>query len=263
MKLFTFVSTLLLLTQLSFAADTALTQELYKESGLKEQVKLLAPTMKAQINQAKQQDVSLQKLPNDFMKKIDGIIDSSFQEKKLEKVLINHLNQRMSARDMKEVLAWYKTPTGKKSVQVEIEASAVDAMQEMMTYMQTLRNQPLSQNRTQLLNKFSNSLGFNERGKALAIDMSTVMLLAFMNSMPAEQRPSIFTVRNQVKTQMEQNKAQFDQMTFITFAYTYHKLSDKEINNYIRFAQSSAGKSFIRASFEALSSAITQGMKSI
>ncbi|MDH5464748.1 MAG: DUF2059 domain-containing protein [Thiovulaceae bacterium] len=246
-----------------FAANAQLTYELYKASGLKKQVQLFAPTMKYQIDQAKKQDATLQNLPTEFMTKINGLVDGAFSAKNLESTLLNYMSQRMSQRQIKEVTSWYKTPLGKKCVRLENDASSIDALQKMGAFMQTLQSKPLTATRIKLLQKFSKVLDFDQRTKTLAIDASTVMLRAFTSSMPQEQRPTVFQIRNQIKMQMEQNQAAFDQTTFISLAFTYKNLNANEINSYIKFVNTAAGKSFIKTSYEALSAAITQGSKSI
>ncbi len=251
------VISILLSTGLCFAeqakADPQLVRMLMQKSGLSKQIEQITSSMEAGIIESEKE--SGNKMSQEELSELLRIASEAFNAEILKDTVERHIRENLPEKDIRSVLQWLDSPLGKKIVKLEEESASPEAY----SAIKKLSKAPIQKSeRTALLSKLDDAVKATDIGVSITINLQVAFILAVSSDLPAEQRPSIEAVINEIHKGKPQLRETIERETIAGFLYTYRSLNDDEIRKYIAFAESDYGRKYHAVSAAGLNNALMQ-----
>jgi hypothetical protein len=237
-------------------ANDSLVQELYVKSGLQKQIEQVPLVLQATLEQASQEDHATRTLPTNVISAIKASAQKAFAPAILKEAVVLAFKEKLAAQEIKEVLDWLDSPTGKKCTQSEEAASTPQAETDLRQYAAQMQNSPPTQQRVDLVRKLDSAMKVSENHVDLAINARVVVFMAIMAALPLEQQRSVDDISREVEKHRPQIEATVRSRLLIYLLYTYKDLTDAEIQQYIEFATSPVGSKYLSVGTTALTKAL-------
>lgn len=217
-------------------------EALMRKSGMWAQLGDLSAPIKAGLAQS---SISAQ-VSREDLERLNQLADDAFAGARLRDAA-----QRVLARDLTEAqsadaLKWYSTPTGQQITRLEEAASAQFGDQALVDGNAVLGK--ASAKRVQLLSQIVKATHAAEAMVTMQINTTTAVLQGLANARPQSAQPSVDDMRKIMEAQRSQMMAQRPQMVASSlgvalslFALTYKSISDKALEQYVRFLSSKSG----------------------
>lgn len=170
---------------------------------------------------------------------IDRIFADTFSPELAEKSFKKHLEQKLSPRVMSEVLAWYKTPVGKKIVETE-SVMDFNKREKVLLYI-SMDSAPGFKERMDLVSQIEKTTGITE----VEMRLAEIIFRSIISAIPPE-----FPEAKQIKQQIQKGVPSIGALrkqNVENWAYTYRELSTKELHDYLKFLRSADGKKYMAA----------------
>jgi len=139
-------------------------------------------------------------------------------------------------------LAWLRSPLGHRIAALEMATAEPEHDRVMAEYGARLKASPPSQRRIELIERLDWVSGASEVSADVAAALSSSVTRAVALNTPADRRAS----RRQVESQAEELRATaadpMRKAAAISMLYTYRALSDEELERYVEFESTAAGR---------------------
>jgi hypothetical protein len=230
-------------------------QELFTKSGLERQVGQIPAALALGLEQARQQGAPVDAK---FLQAWAEAVPNTYKAEKLLTFIDEGLQKLLTPEDERALLAHYNSPLGRRITALEIKNSDLQAKAEAEAYAQKLLADPSAHaDRLARYQEIDKAVG----GTTMAVEMAMGMQLALQVGMiSAMNGPKDFDIPA-IKAALEKTRfavaQQIASMVLTSFAYTYRDLSNKELNAYLTFLNSPAGKKFSVGISQLLSDAMT------
>lgn len=234
-------------------------EELFVKSGMQQQLTQLPSIIQAMFNQSAREDEQARKLPKSLLSAMSAAVTEAFAPKKLRETMLSELNAKLTAQDVKEVLQWLDSPTGKKCTRLEEAASTSEAQADMQQYAAKLQASPPTSERLKALREFDSAVKATEGAVDTAINTQVALALAIIATFPAERQMPLDAVSREMEKNRPALEANVRSQVLISHLYTYRSLTEAEIRVYAAFAKSPAGLKYHSASRDAFKKAILEG----
>jgi len=149
-----------------------------------------------------------------------------------------YLSENFDNKNIKEIIAYYQTPLGKKVTQASIDAMNPDVQAQMLHFMADLPSNPPSAERTSTIKIFVSELGLVESLEDMYVEM-----LLFLNEEASQNKKLSTQDMEQFMAMMGQA---FEQQMFISSLYIYRDIDNKELKNVISFYNTVAGENELK-----------------
>lgn len=143
---------------------------------------------------------------------------------------------------LRKTLDFYKTPLALKVTELEIAVSTVEAMTEIQRYAGTLQQNPPAPERLKLVGELDRVIRASESGLDLMTGTARGMMSATRRILPKDKQLDAKQMAKMLADVRARNRPGMQQMTLVSFLYTYRSLTDSELSQYIAFWSSPAGK---------------------
>lgn len=244
---------------LASEAKTSLLEELYVKSGMEKQYADIPATLKEGYDQGLKSDTSGNKIPLSVSLAIRDSIDTSFSSELVKADILESFKASLSERDIKNILKWLDSPTGRKCTELEEAGSAPGILEKRMEFEKNIKNNPIPETRLKLIRKFNQATKGTEAAVSIAESMQIALLTAVNLSMPEEMRMPYQMMKKEIEEQKPKIRAILEPEVITGFIYTYRTLTDSELDEYIDFLSSGAGRKYSNASIEGLKKALENG----
>ena len=241
-------------------ANEALVRELYVKSGLEKQIDMLPAAILANIDQEFGKDQQMKDLPKNVTSAIRVSVLEAFAPESLKQTVLPLLGAKLTTRDIKDILEWFDSPTGKKFARLEEAAAVPEAEKEMEQYVAQLQNSPQTEARFGILKELDAATKSTESSLEAALGIQTAVIAALIATQPAEQQSRL---KESASREMEKNRPQME--AFLRsrvigyLLYAYRSATEAELQKYIEFAKSPAGSKYNSVSVAALKDALMGG----
>jgi len=235
-------------------ADPKLVQELMVRSGLDKQLEQYPRMIQSGLEQYRK-NAELQNYTDEEFAELLRHVQIAYGPEKLKDSVQRGVSGGMSDADLRPVLAWLGSPTGEKITRLEENASTPEAFAESQTIADALRNDPA---RVDLIQKLDRAMKGTESAIRSTQYTNTALLTAVYAEYPPGSRPSAEEIDELARSSTEMFRRQLKQVALRYFLYTYRSLSDVEIDQYMAFCGSDAGKKYIEVGHAALNNAMLQ-----
>ncbi|MEO5694722.1 MAG: hypothetical protein ABIQ72_16440 [Usitatibacter sp.] len=253
--------TLLLATTALQAAEPRRIEELMHKSGLwtqlgqsQEQIRGGAQQAQAQAKAGKGGKV----FNDDDFAKLVAAMNAAYAPDKLRSAMARELEAQLSAADEMVVLEWLSSDLGQRLTKIEEEsgepAKAAAAERESSTHLAAVPEMRIAR-----FARMITAIQLGEATASMVINMTTAigfgMAMANATEDPAELAQ---TIRNRLEPQREQMVETFNKRAIQSFAYVYRDVSDDDMEKYVVFSESPAGRRYHAASVRAMDNVLAR-----
>lgn len=235
---------LLLIATLSHANDpiSRAIDELMHLSGAEKQFSNLPEQIIAGMQAgAAQQGGSL---PPELTQKVQRAAAQAYNSNNIKQRVRQQLRQQLSVKDIKQLMEWLKSDTGRKITQAEEKASTPQAIAEAMRTGSSIQ---VSAQRQQLFKQLDQATDMSQNNIDIAMFTAVAVSTGMVAGLPVEQRPPHAQIQASIEQMRPNMTAAMRQQLQLMLAYTYRNISDAELNRYIDFYQSRSGQQYNRA----------------
>lgn len=241
------------------AQDTGgLARQLMVRSGLDRQLEAYPALVQAGMEESRARSG----LSDDRFAELKEASVKAFDPAALKRVVQRELARRLAPKDIEAALAWLDAPLGRRITQLEEQASTAEAFAAMQAWAGALRPGDLAEARIAQARRLDRAIKATEFSVSSARNSQLAIIAAMTATLPAaDQRQAL----DAVVAAFEQNRAQIrasaEQQTVMSMLYSYRALGDAELDRYIAFAESAAGRKYHAAALEALDQAIVEASR--
>ncbi|MGD9032845.1 MAG: DUF2059 domain-containing protein [Desulfobacteraceae bacterium] len=215
----------------------ALILELWELSGLQKQVAQLDDLSVAGLTEQYQAG----RMPPQVYEYLVPILKDAYQADRIKRHLLARFKKSLDPACIEAVLSWLQSPLGRKITKLEQAASTPEGVRQMTMYAAMIQTDPPPQARLRLVERLDEALKVTD----LMLDMATITVNETMNgvvaAMPQHLDMDPLAMSQLLKTHREEMRRQFQKAVTTTFLYAYQPLSDRELEQYIAFAESEHG----------------------
>jgi hypothetical protein len=252
---------LTLLPVISYAQNQnySAARELYAKSGLEKQIAQFPPLIQTFLDQSVREEDQTQKLPRDVLWAIRKCVPEAFAPEKLEKTVLAEFTAKLSDQDIKEVLLWLDSPTGKRFTHLEEESSTVEAQFDMQQYAAGLRDSPPSAERLKALRELDSAVKGTDGSVEMTIAAQVAVALAFNSTLPQEQQKPMDEIARETEKTRPLLEAEVRSQMLISYLYTYRSMTESQIRQYTEFARSPSGSRYSAVAMAAFKKSYLEG----
>lgn len=235
-------------TMLSAQAQTALKNaELLEKSGLVHAISGIPDAMLGLAERAPQLNPNLD--PR-FVQAWRTTTPIAFNADKILHLIDEGLEKELTADDKRDLLAYYNSPLGRRTTELENAATNADA--QVQEY---AKNPAAYADRLTLYKELDNESGASGIGATIAENTAIALQVGIFSAMNASF--DIKALKTEAANAHDTLMKQAEQAVLPTFAFTYRSLSTDEVRSYIAFLKTPAAKKFNKALGKLLSDALT------
>lgn len=222
--------------------------EVIKESGIDKQTDSLTEMALASFDEKyKQTDTSKNPAVDEKLTRIKEVIRLATNPQRMNEYLQKHFASNLTVAEMEQVLKWYKSPLGKKIA--EIEYSSYTEKKEHVNTLRLAFRLTRYQN-TSRANLFSRLAEATDSTEAM-IELQTSLIVQnkimdlVMTDTDNVDQASIDEIIKEFETDIDPYLDIFAaQYVFAGFVYTYRGLAEPELEQYVAFSETEAGRKY-------------------
>ncbi len=235
----TFVLVFCFLSSVCLASsDDKTIDRLIDLSGLTKQVEMLPEMLKTGLQEGAQQGGGL---PADKMMALMQSVDGNVSPLAILTPIHESLKASLSGDEVEQLLAWYESDLGKKITAIEEQASTTEAYMDMMEKAPQLM---ADTKRVESAMKMDELLGATEMGVNAQMSISLAVVSAMMKIAAPDQEVQLDGFKAQMAAMEPQMKAGVQQMTILSFVYTYQSVDDARMAKYMAFLDNTTTRKF-------------------
>lgn len=201
-----------------------------------------------------QQQAQLQ-MPDWQLQTLSDALESGFDPVPMKADVRGHLEANLDGGDAKAAMAWLESPLGQRATELEARADSPAVRQAIMQRLQAGEGSGVSDARQALIDRFDAATRASDMAVEMVMGVQRGLLTAILRAAgaPAEQ---LDMALGQIKASRPQIEAAVAAQNQVSFAVVYADLSDAEMEKYVEFAESDAGRAYHRAMFEGFARAM-------
>lgn len=184
-------------------------------------------------------------------------MDKAFSPIRLRAAMRAEMLRELSAADEATVLEWLSTDLGTRITRLE-EARDTPEGQLAMEKEAPHVLEALPRPRRAMYERLAKSINAGESSANMIINVTTAIAYGVVLSSPHGDVAMVKGMRDQMEAQRAQMVEALGQRSMAVFAHTYRELDDAEMEKYVAFAESPAGKRYHDATTRALDKVMAQ-----
>lgn len=258
MKLYLAAITVLvaiLITTTAQSSDQAELALLYQKSGIGKKVAEYPTLVQMGFDQTSANNPSSANLPDWALRAIRRNIKHAYDPEQIKKIMLQHLGEKLSAKDLTRVIRWLDSPIGRKCTELEEEASTIEALTEMQRFAGQLQDSPPSGKRLDTITSLDSALMATTAAVDVSINTQIAIAAVIVASLPTEQQ----TPFDELVSLAQQNRPDLEEVlhnrVITSYLYVYRDMPLSDLKNYIGFARTKAGMNYHSAVIEGLNDA--------
>jgi hypothetical protein len=247
-------SLLILSTAFPVYADAsdkeALTNTLVELSGLEEVTRQVAPHVVAQLERRRSQ------LHQELYQIFVPVFRDAYQADKLLHTVYPSVARELDVQTMQHALVWLRSDLGRKITRLEEATSSPEAFQKMQGFAQQLELDGSTRRRVELAQRVDAATQATEMSVTMVTSTMAAVVTALDAIQPKDQRMGAKGLKQQIEQQRTQLRQAYEQVTLVSFLYTYQALSEEELERFLEFLESEVGRRYNKALATALTEAL-------
>lgn len=243
------------------AAEPRRIAELMHKSGLWTQLGQAQEQIRSGAQQAQAQAKAGKggsKLGDDDFARLIAAMNAAYAPDKLRESMAKELEAHLSANDEAVVLEWLSSELGTRLTKIEeasgeLEAS-IAAEREAPAYFASVPESRVAQFRRMIA-----AIRMGEATAAMVINMTTAIGFGMAMANPAEDPATVAqSIRDRMEPQRERMAESFNARAVQSFAYVYRTISDADLERYVAFSESPAGRRYHDASVKGMDNVLAR-----
>lgn len=188
------------------------------------------------------------------------IMREVFNSESLRTSIRQYLLENIDTDVIDQALAWLESPLGRTITGLEEAASTPAAITAMQQQMNELASRP---GRVEAMQRLDQATGATASTIGMSANVSAAIAIPLIMNLPAEQRPDMDMVIDSIAAETQSRRQSFELLTMMSFLYTYRSLGDEDLERYIAFSESAAGRLYHDAAIGAVRHAFIQHGKQV
>jgi len=218
----------------------AIIREVLELTGAKKQIQQIPDMVSSQLGQRqKEMDPTVY----DGVKQITA---DSYKADALYETVAAKFKENFDQPRLSTVLEFARTPLAKKMTQLELQAATPQGIQELQKFAAQLKDNPPAKQRLSLVQRLDDAVAASALSVKLTLATAEGLIKAIDRTLPPEKRLKAGQLEQVLKDMSAQLEGPLKNQTLTSFLYAYRTVSDDELKQYIQFAESDAGKWFIK-----------------
>jgi hypothetical protein len=183
-----------------------------------------------------------QRLPPDLKVWLKVNLAELFSAERMRDAVAAEMVRTYDAAHIAAVLAWLRSPEGRKMTGLEIAAGGAEIQPQVDAYAETLETSPPKAERIEQIARMSRATESLEAGIE-AITLLTLPLLYALNAISdPEHRATADAITEVLEQMRERLREPLAQQVMLRALYTYRSVGDTELERYVEFLESEAGR---------------------
>jgi len=224
-------------------------EQLMEKSGINEQIKQLPEHVQSGVDEIRNQN---EDMTSENFDEIYAVIKESFDPAVVTQDIKTYLANQLEDAEIRGILEWLESPLGELITDFEEKASTPEAYEKIRAQFASLQEDP---GRVDLMRQLDRAIRATDSMVMMSENMQIAISMALMADLPKEEQMTQDQITYMVHKNRVQLKAAYKDQIIASFLYTYQDLSVEELNGYIGFAESEAGKKYHSAMMEAFNAA--------
>lgn len=235
-------------------------EQLYRLSGLQEQVAALPSSVKAGFKEAVQRLPSTERISPQQIDALEHRIETAFNDRELSKFLNSNLKSNLDTASVKAALKWFSTPAGQRVTAAETAASMPHTQAALANFANEMVNRALPSHYTERVRIIKEATNATDKSVEMAMKMQTAITSALITATPegAKKLPYVDLQFRNSRSMVEKQVSQYVDSAMM---YTYKNISQKDLDNYIEFVTSKPGKNYARAVLNSIAKTLDSAIK--
>jgi hypothetical protein len=233
--------------QADHRADAQTLDDLLGRSGLKVQLESLTASVRAQFKRAHSKQAGQDRIT------IDRIVAERFKMEILYRKIKLEFERNLEPGRLEQALAWYDSDLGKRIVGQELAALVSASGPEAVADLE--RNRP-SARRLELIERLDAGGGASETTVDITVAIVRSLTVAFQPGIPAVAGLTREQLDRQIARARNRTLEDMRRVCMVSMLLAYRGLSDDELDRYVRFVESDAGRWYASVMNSALLAAV-------
>jgi hypothetical protein len=210
--------------------------EIFFLSGLEDQLALIGEGLGEALTP------QLQQLPPAQGETIQRVVLSEFNADALQRGVERHLERAHDPRYAGTVLAWLRSPLGRRITKLDVAAARPEGMRAMQAYAEAIASNPAPATRVGLVTELDAATGMTDFTLDATLSSATATAIGINGAQPPAQRLDESELRAALEAQRSALRPEIQKVTMVSMLYSYQDLSDEELARYIEFSESEPGR---------------------
>lgn len=164
------------------------------------------------------------------------------------------MRSRVDDALLAEVLTWYRTPIGRKLAKLAVDAESPQGQAELPAFAEKVRRDPPGEERIALVDRLDAGLGLTET--KLDVFGVSLKMMAQMLESAGSQGARARMSEDVVSVMRNRMRASARPTSLLTLLYAYRAVPDAELESYVEFLETDAGRWYSRTTRTALTEMI-------
>ncbi|MFC4258221.1 DUF2059 domain-containing protein [Marinobacter lacisalsi] len=191
---------------------------------------------------------------------IAGIGSRAFSPRQIRASLASGLAEDLDTSQLEVVQAWYQSDLGQRIAGAEADAAAPAAWESVRAAAPSLRDQFNGTPREALFARYDRATGATDTAveTAMAVQLELAGSLASLS-----KEDSAESVRAQIEGNRPAIERQVQEQVYLAFLSMYEPFSEEDLEAYLGFLESGAGKAYTASAGDAIHDAIMGPVSSV
>jgi hypothetical protein len=236
------------------------TEELMRKSGLWDQAAQMRVQMKAGVAEARAQAKAAGQsmLTDEEFARLQSGIDRAFAPEVLRETMTLYMEDLVVPADQDEVMKWLSSDLGGRFTRWEVFAGTIDEIRKAETEAPKLLK-ALTAPRREQYRRLSVALDAGNTIATLTINLTSAIVYGIGLVMPdTDADGAAKGIRQRMEGQRENMVKFFGERSLQTYSYVYRNATDAQVEQYVRFAESTAARRYHQAGIKAIDQTISQ-----
>lgn len=187
---------------------------------------------------------------------VGRILDQTLRHEKIYALIRDEFRRHVDRGELDAAVGWLRSPLGRKITALEIATSEAGAEQRVAAYATGLRGNPPPARRVELLQRLDWVSGSTEASLDILVATARSTAKAMSAALPPDRRLRPGQIEDRAAEVRARASQVIAQESLVGMLYTYRSLEDEEIEQYVRFEASEAGRWYNVAIRKAVVSAV-------
>jgi hypothetical protein len=211
-------------------------QEIFRLSGLEAQIGALDRVVAASLVP------NLQRVPAAQADVVRDAVLRAFSAPVIQQDVSARLAKANDPQQAAATLRWLRSPLGRRVTELETHASSAEGVQALEAFAQQLRSHPPDETRLALARALDQAIGQTDFAVEVSLASARAAMSALGAALPQEKRLEPDKIEAAIEAQRQRLHQQLAMASLASTLFTYQNLSNAELESYVVFARSDAGR---------------------
>ena len=242
----------------SRAADNPIdiAKKLFVLSGLSAQIQYIPETFELGVVSILEKQQRKNNINTKEVQHFVNRVRESYSVEKMSDVILSDLSQQLTSINTQPVFQWLSSDLGQHFTFLEKRSSQPEQMVKMGEYVLGLSDTPLNESRWNLVVQLSQAISAKKTTLHVLLAQKLAEELTQSQFIPVKTRPSLSKVVDRVSQQQATIEEEITNLVIYGLLFTYQTASYQELELYLKFANSSAGKMYHKSLSDAYHKAL-------